>query len=85
MELSAILIFKLVSSGRFINYMWVYFVGVDPSKVLVRQHAEVPSPGVTPFIGFAAQAKLARFASVEASALHALPFGDAMGAQGTGV
>ncbi len=68
--------------------MWVYFVGVDPSKVWVRQHAEVPSPGVTPFIGFAAQAKLARFASVGASALHVLPFfvfGDAMGAQGTGV
>ncbi len=35
-----------------------------------RQHAEVPSPGVAAFIGFAAQAKpAARFVSVGASAL----------------
>ncbi len=39
------------------------------------QHAEVPSPGVTVFIGFASQAKLAWFESVGAAALHTLLFG----------
>ncbi len=34
-----------------------------------NQHTEVPSPGVAAFIGFAAQAKLARFESTGASAL----------------
>ncbi len=49
----------------------------------------VPGPGVAKFIGFAAQAKLVRFESTEASALHTLPFGlnpgDATGTQGIGV
>ncbi len=40
-----------------------------------RKHIEVPSPGVAAFIGFAAQAKLARFEIAGASALHTLPFG----------
>ncbi len=37
----------------------------------------MPSPGVAAFIGFAVHAKLARFESTEASALHihTLPFG----------
>ncbi len=33
MESSAILVSNLVSPGRFINGMWMYFVGVDPSKI----------------------------------------------------
>ncbi len=52
-------------------------------------HAEVPSPGVAVFIGFAAQAKLVWCESTEASALHTDPFGfnpgDATGAHGAGV
>ncbi len=39
-----------------------------------RQHAELPRPGVTAFISFAAQAKLARYESVRALALHTFPF-----------
>ncbi len=48
--------------------------------------SEVPSLGVAAFIGFAAQAKLARFVSARAPALHTLSFGfnpgDAMGTHG---
>ncbi len=40
-----------------------------------RQHAAVPSPGVAAFIGFAAQATLARFVSAGAPTLYTLPFG----------
>ncbi len=55
-----------------------------------RKHAEVPSPGVVAFTGFAAQANPVRFESAVASALHILPFsfnpGDAVtGTQGIGV
>ncbi len=50
-----------------------------------RQHAEVPSPGVAAFIGFAAQAELVRFESAELYALYTLTFGDATGTQGIGV
>ncbi len=39
-----------------------------------RQRAAVPSPGVAAFIGFAAQAKLVRFESAGASALHTPSF-----------
>ncbi len=39
-----------------------------------RQHAELPRPGVTAFISFAAHAKLARYESAGASALHTFPF-----------
>ncbi len=42
---------------------------------MVRYHAEVPSPGVAAFTGFADQAKPVRFDSAEASPLHTLPFG----------
>ncbi len=35
-----------------------------------REHAEALSPGFTAFIGFAAQAKLAKFESTRAPALH---------------
>ncbi len=45
-------------------------------------HAEVPSPDVSAFIDFAAQAKPVQFVSAEASALHT---GDATGTQGIGV
>ncbi len=48
-----------------------------------------PQSGVAAFIGFAAQAKLVRFVSAGAFALHTLPFsfnpGDATGTQGIGV
>ncbi len=37
---------------------------------MVRYHAEVPSPGVAAFIGFAAIAKLALVESAGTSALH---------------
>ncbi len=51
-----------------------------------RQHIEVPSPDLAAFIGFAAQAKLARYESAGVSAFHALLIGfnpsDAMGTQG---
>ncbi len=50
-----------------------------------RQHADVPSPDVAEFIGFAAQFKLGRFESAGASALHTLPFGLNLEAQGIGV
>ncbi len=54
-----------------------------------RHHAEVPSPGVAAFIGFATPAKLALVESAGASALHTLSFsvdlGDATGTQGIGV
>ncbi len=40
-----------------------------------KYHAEVPSPSVAAVIGFAAKAKLARYESAGASALHALPGG----------
>ncbi len=54
-----------------------------------RQHAEVPSLGVAVVIDFTVQAKLVRFVTANASALHTLPFrfnpGDAMGTQGIGV
>ncbi len=57
--------------------------------VLFRLSHEVPSPGVTAFICFAAQAKPIRFESAGAPALHTLPFGfnpgDATGTQGIGV
>ncbi len=36
---------------------------------MVRYHAEVPSPGVAAFIGFAALAKLALFESAGVTAL----------------
>ncbi len=38
------------------------------------QYTEVPSPGVVAFIGFAAQARLARFVSAGATTLHTLSF-----------
>ncbi len=38
-------------------------------------HTEVPCPGVAALIGFAAQAKSARFESNEESAIRTLPFG----------
>ncbi len=38
----------------------------------LHYHTEVPSPGVAVFIGFAAQANLARFESARASTLHIL-------------
>ncbi len=41
----------------------------------VSKHAEVPSLGMAAFVGFAAQAKLVRFVSAGAFALHTLPFG----------
>ncbi len=40
-------------------------------SIRASEHTEVPSPGVGAFIGFAAQAKLARFQSAGTSVLHA--------------
>ncbi len=48
-------------------------------------HTEALSSGVAPFIGLSAQAKLARFESAGASALHTLSPGYAAGTQGIGV
>ncbi len=53
------------------------------------KRSEVPSSGVSAFIGFAAQAKLTLLGSAGTSVLSALPFGfdpgDAMGTQEIGV
>ncbi len=47
-----------------------------------KLHTEVPSPDVSEFIDFSAQAKPVRFDSVKASALHT---GDTTETQGIGV
>ncbi len=56
---------------------------------LTRQHSEVSGPDIAAFSDFAAQAKLVRLVSAEASALHTIRFGfnpgDTTGAQGIGV
>ncbi len=53
------------------------------------KHTEVPSSGVAALIVFAAQAQLAQFLIIEASAQHTLSFrlklGDATGMQEGGV
>ncbi len=59
---------------------------IEPASPRYGDVPWVPSPSVAVFIGFAAQARLVRFVSAGAPALHTLPFGftpgDATGTQG---
>ncbi len=99
-DLIGVSLVRLHGVGNSLNlYLWwhspragwsgiTYGITIDDASWAVGT-TSVPSSGVTPFIGFAAQAKLARFESARASALHTLRLdvypGDATGTQGIGV
>ncbi len=53
-----------------ILYNILYLWRVEPASTMSNKYTEVRSPCVAAFIGFAAQAKLVRFESDVASALH---------------